>query len=67
MKTITIDEIMKIYKVCGLSGNDSIGIRSQINTGTLNRQLNTGRINNSNIDNKTVLKNSSKKINFRLY
>lgn len=66
MKTISIDEIMKIYKVCGLSGNESIGIRSQINTGTLNRQLNTGRINNT-IDNKNVLKNSSKNINFRLY
>lgn len=44
MKTITIDEIMRIYNTCGLSGIESHVIRRQINTGSLNNSLKTGFI-----------------------
>ncbi len=67
MKTISLTEIMNIYNVCGLSGKESFTVRSQINTGSLNRKLNAGRINSTIIDNKTVAKSLSKNINFRLY
>ena len=67
MKTISLDEIMTIYHTCGLMGNETFPVRTQINTGSLNRQLNVGKMYNKMVDNKTILKDSSKNINFRLY
>ncbi len=67
MKTISLDEIMNIYNTCGLVGDKTFPVRTQINTGSLNRQLNVGKTNNKIVDDKNILKNSSKNINFRLY
>lgn len=39
MKTITNNEILGLYKKCGLEENIT-EIRTQINTGTLNNKLN---------------------------
>ena len=39
MKTITIDEINKIYKDCGLSASNGRTVRTSINAGTLNKKL----------------------------
>lgn len=47
MKTIQVDEILAIYKACGLDGSSQPQIRQQINTGTLGRRLNTGSIFNN--------------------
>ena len=68
-----MEEIFYVYEAYGLSGEETHHIRHQINTGSLNRVLNTGVIIRNTVDNKTVaanhslVKNSSKNINFRLY
>ena len=40
MKTITVEEITKLYRNCGLNAYQSYGMRTEINTGTLNNRLN---------------------------
>ena len=40
MKTITIEEITTLYRNCGLNASRSYGLRTEINTGTLNNRLN---------------------------
>lgn len=40
MKPITVDEIMQLYKKCGLNCYQQHGVRTEINTGTLNNRLN---------------------------
>ena len=42
MKTIQVQDILDLYKICGLSGDESTVIRSSINLGTLKRRLNLG-------------------------
>lgn len=41
MDTIKIEEIMQLYKKCGLNGNDYHPIRTTINSGPLNNTLNS--------------------------
>ena len=41
MKTITIEEINDLYKKCDIEKSSEI-IRTTINTGTLNNELNNG-------------------------
>lgn len=40
MKTITVEEITQLYKNCGLNASQAYGMRTDINTGTLNNRLN---------------------------
>ena len=40
MKTITVEEITALYRNCGLNASWSYGMRTEINTGTLNNRLN---------------------------
>lgn len=40
MKTISVEEIQNLYKICGLSSSAQYGMRTDINTGSLNNQLN---------------------------
>lgn len=40
MNTITVGEIMELYKKCGLSGENGSKIRTTINTGTMSNKLN---------------------------
>lgn len=42
MKTIQLAQILNIYNSYGLSGKDSNVVRSEINTGFLDRTLNSG-------------------------
>ena len=73
MKKISLEEIITVYNAYGLSGNETKPVRNQINMGSLNRKLNTSFVTRNTVDNKTVavnpsvVKNSSKNINFRLY
>lgn len=39
METILTKEILDIYKLCGLSGQENTMIRNSINLGTLDRKL----------------------------
>lgn len=39
-KTISTEEILSLYKKCGISPNASMSNRTQINTGTLGNKLN---------------------------
>lgn len=39
METILTKEILDIYKICGLSGQENTMIRNSINLGTLDRRL----------------------------
>jgi len=50
MKTITISEILGLYKKYDINIDGSKYIRNTINLGTLNNRLNTG---NSLINNRT--------------
>lgn len=51
MKTISIEEITKLYKSCGLNSLAKFDMRTDINTGTLNNQLNSsyGFLNRSSV------------------
>ena len=40
MKTIQVKDILDIYKMCGLTGEESTIIRNTLNLGTLNRKIN---------------------------
>ena len=40
MQTVTLDEIMDLYRQCGLSEVFSANIRTDINKGTLGNKLN---------------------------
>ena len=42
MKTIQVKDILDIYKLCGLNGDENTVIRNSINLGTLKRRLNLG-------------------------
>lgn len=42
MKTIQLEQILKLYNACGLSGKESNAVRYEINTGFLNNSLNRG-------------------------
>ncbi len=42
MNTIQLDEILSIYKTCGLGEHTQNPIRTQINTGFLCKRLNLG-------------------------
>lgn len=51
METIKIEEIMQLYKKCGLNEQDLHPIRTTINTGSLNNTLNS----NYDFGNKTIM------------
>lgn len=40
METIQVKDILDIYKLCGLNGDENTVIRNSINLGTLKRRLN---------------------------
>lgn len=42
MKTIQVKDILDIYKMCGLTGEESTIIRNTLNLGTLSRKINLG-------------------------
>ena len=42
MKTIQVKDILDIYKLCGLNGDENTVIRNSINLGTLKQRLNLG-------------------------
>ena len=42
MKTIQVKDILDIYKLCGLNGDENTVITNSINLGTLKRRLNLG-------------------------
>ena len=42
MKTIQVKDILDIYKLCVLNGDENTVIRNSINLGTLKRRLNLG-------------------------
>lgn len=42
METIQVKDILDIYKLCGLNGDENTVIRNSINLGTLKRRLNLG-------------------------
>lgn len=41
MTTITVNEITRLYKTCGLDSSIQYGMRKDINTGSLGNKLNT--------------------------
>ena len=47
METILTKEILDIYKLCGLSGQENTMIRNSINLGTLDRRLKAVFSNNA--------------------
>lgn len=49
-KTISIDEIMSLYKQCNVVLNDNQNIRTDINKGTLHNKLNS-TFNNLSLSN----------------
>ncbi len=47
MKTIQVKDILDIYKLCVLNGDENTVIRNSINLGTLKRRLNLGNATDS--------------------
>ena len=47
MKTIQVKDILDIYKICVLNGDENTVIRNSINLGTLKRRLNLGNATDS--------------------
>lgn len=67
MKTIRLDEILALYKACGLDvSSNQQQVRYQINTGSLEKQLNTGNIfsNQKNIITVSNVTDSIRKKNY---
>lgn len=61
MKTISMEEILNLYKRCGVSDQDSKEIRTTINTGTLdNRLCSPIGLIGGNITNNVICSNNTK-------
>ena len=67
MKTISMEEILSLYKKCGVSAQGTKEIRTDINTGTLNNRLNVpvgvlGTVANNIIYSNGTMTNSNVKM-----